>query len=100
MSRNTRVLIVGSLCAAAMGAQTPMPHSNAVPELRGDLKLERALRELMKQQTPDAAPVCAIPLVSVPVPKELEPMPVRRPPADLDRMTVAMPAPPCPEEKR
>jgi len=100
MSRNLRVLIPGLLWAAAMGAQTPMPQSNAVPELRTDPKLERALRQLLKQPSPNTAPVCSIPLVKVPVPKDLEPMPVMRPPADMDAMPIAVPAPPCPEEKR
>jgi hypothetical protein len=100
MKWKSGILMAGLLWTAALGAQTPTPQFSAVPEFSTDPELERVLRELLKPPTPDTASVCAIPLIKAPVPKDLEPMPVKRPPAVMDRMAVAMPAPPCPEARR
>jgi hypothetical protein len=104
-SRVTSVLAAGIVVMAAP-AQTP-PQTNVAPPwpgLRPDTT--RALRGYMKKQLTDhpgtMASTCSIPLVKVPLPKEVEPMPTMRPSAgpELDRMFVPLPAPPCKEEKR
>ncbi len=57
------------------------------------------LRQFLNGHQP--LPVCSIPLIVIPIPKNLEQMPVLRSPAGkMDNMPVMVPAPPCKEEKR
>jgi hypothetical protein len=102
MYRVSSVLLAG-IWATALSAQTPpsffplavMPQATAV-------QTDAALRQLLKGYSPAETRVCAIPLRVVPVPKNLEQMPVLRPPTDkIDNMpAVKLPAPACDEEKR
>jgi hypothetical protein len=61
-----------------------------------------AASAFLKGYSPAETRVCSIPLRVMPVSKNLEQMPVLRPPADkIDNMPSAkLPAPPCDEEKR
>ena len=65
---------------------------------------QRALREYMKKYSQEKPGVCSIPLLEVPVSKNVAKMPNVLPPAPHDeavRMpSVKVPAPPCKEEKR
>ena len=52
-----------------------------------------------RQAWPVESKLCAIPLRQIPIPKNLEPMPVMRPRTDLfDNMPVAKTMPPCEEQ--
>jgi hypothetical protein len=80
-----------------------MAQFTVVPQPPGiRLETEAALRQLLNGHGPAETGVCSIPLRVIAVPKNLEQMPVLRPPADkIDNMPlVKLPAPPCDEEKR
>jgi hypothetical protein len=102
-------ILAGGLWAAALSAQTVPPSVTIVPRpLTARAKAENALRDLMKQYSqPNEPAVCSIPLLEVPVKKDVDAMPQLLPPAgsekfdNIDRMpAVKLPAPPCGEEKR
>ncbi|HUE24045.1 MAG TPA: hypothetical protein VMQ86_20360 [Bryobacteraceae bacterium] len=102
------ILVVAGTWATALSAQTPPPRFPGVPQFTltpqaraASAETQAALRQFLKNYSLEEAIVCSIPLLQVPVPKNLEPMPVRRPPADLiDNMPVVSPAPACREENR
>jgi hypothetical protein len=112
MYRVSSVLLAG-IWATALSAQTPpsffpapqrlpgVPQFTVMPQAPA-IQTDAALRELLKGYSPAETRVCAIPLRVVPVPKNLEQMPVLRPPTDkIDNMpAVKLPAPACDEEKR
>jgi hypothetical protein len=112
MNRVSSALMAG-IWATALSAQTPpsfFPAPQRLPGVPQFTEMPRApafqtdatLRELLKGYSPGKTGVCSIPLRVAPVPKNLEQMPVMRPPADkIDSMpAVKLPAPPCDEEKR
>jgi len=107
--------LVAGIWATALSAQTPAPLFPAPQRLPGVTQFsvmpqapgigpetEATLRQLLKSESLAETGVCSIPLRVTPVPKNLEQMPVMRPPADkIDNMpSVKLPAPPCEEEKR
>jgi|SRR5580658_4502357 hypothetical protein len=105
--RATSILVAG-LWAMALSAQTP-PRQPAVmpqaPAVRPDV--ERALRELVQKHSRGEKAVCSISPREVRadpfspgVAKDVEGMPTFRPDGKIDAMPIAMPAPPCEEEKR
>ena len=95
-------ILAAGVWASALSPQTVPQSPAGIPEaplLRPET--EPALRELMKKFNPQKANVCSIPLLEVPIPKNIERMPVLRPPDNLERMPqVKVPAPPCKEDKR
>ena len=95
-------ILAAGVWASALSPQTtpPPPVADAEsPMLRPET--EPALRELMKKLGTQKTNVCSIPLLEVPISKNVERMPVFRPPDNLERMPqVKVPAPPCKEDKR
>jgi len=101
-------MMAAGIWAMALSAQTPPPQrfpgvpqftvTPQAPLVRPEA--EAALRQLLKGSSQGEPAVCAIPLLEVPLTKDVEPMPVMRPPDNIDRMMVYVPAPPCKEEKR
>jgi hypothetical protein len=89
----------GSVCPDPAAA---IPRRSAVhPDATGACRCGDPSRFAPKNYSLGEAIVCSIPLREVPVPKNLEPMPVRRPPADLiDNMPVVSARTGLPEEKR
>lgn len=123
MLRIATIIMTAGAWAGALSAQsTPPQGQNLTPQApQAQPDNQRALRDFMKKYgrlerlpqnfqvrlAPELLaraaepPVCSIPLLEVPVAKNLEKMPVLRPRAEIDRMPLAkLPAPPCPEEKR
>ena len=101
----TSILSAG-VCAAALSAQTVQPEVSVIPQAPAVRpQTGRELRQWMKNfgQQNEAA-VCSIPLLQVPIAKDVDRMPHFQPrdePEGTDRMPlVKMPAPPCKEEKR
>ena len=103
MSWRATGMAAAGLWAMAASAQIPPP-GNAAPPWPGARKdATQALRKLMKGYRLNivTTPVCSIPLVEVPVSKNVERMPAMRPSKDVGTMRFApLPAPPCKEEKR
>jgi len=108
-------MLLAGVWATALSAQTPgplfpapqrlpgVPQFTVMPQAPGVRpETESALRQLLRSNSLAETGVCSIPLRVAPVPKNLEPMPVIRPPADkIDNMpSVKLPASPCEEEKR
>jgi len=100
----TTIAVAVSAWAMALSAQTPAATPQA-PVIRPET--ERTLRELVTKYSQEEMAVCSIPLLEVPVAKNVERMPTVRPRAypeglaRIDRMPlVKPPAPPCQEEKR
>jgi hypothetical protein len=98
--------------AISISAQTPpapfevprrspgVPQFFLTPQARASAETQAALRQFLKNNSLAQSTVCAIPLLEVLLPKNLEQMPVLRPPAgNIDNMQVIVPAPPCPKEK-
>ena len=85
--------------AIALCAQTP-------PQEFRDAraKTARLVPQILKLEVQEGKAVCSIPLLEVPVTKNVERMPTLLPsagPDNIDHMpTVTVPAPPCQEEKR
>jgi hypothetical protein len=101
-------MMAAGLWALALSAQTPPPmRFPGVPQFTVPPKtplvrpeVEASPRQLLKGSGPGETTVCAIPLLEAPLTKNVEQMPVMRPPDNIDRMMVYVPAPPCKEEKR
>jgi hypothetical protein len=101
----TSILSAG-IWAGTLSAQSVQPEPTIIPQapaVRPEAK--RARRQWMKKfgQRNEAA-VCSIPLLQIPIPKDIDRMPYFRPrdePDNIDRVpSVKVPAPPCKEEKR
>lgn len=95
-------IILAGAGAMSLSAQTA-PQFTRLPKASAiDSKIEATLRQFMKDKALQGTGVCSIPLISVPIPKNLEQMPILHPPAEnIDNMpSVKLPAPPCDEEKR
>lgn len=86
---NRAILILpGGIGAMSLSAQTPLP-AYPFPQRFPDVPQFRP------------AELCAIPLIVVPIPRNLEAMPVLKPnTANLEPMPVKVPAPPCEETRR
>jgi len=102
-------IVVAGIWAMAAFAQSPAPAVNVAPPWTGaSPDSTRALRELVKKYSQESreskTAACAIPLLEVPVAGSAIRIPTIRPrgePENIDRMpSVALPAPPCQEEKR
>ena len=91
------------LWAMAASAQTPPPGNVAPPWPGARPDATQALRKFMKDNRLNivTTTVCSIPLIEVPVSKNVERMPVMRPRKAAGTVrTVPLPAPPCKEEQR
>jgi hypothetical protein len=102
-------MMAAGIWAMALSAQTPPWRFPGVPQFTVTPQapvvrpeIQGALRQLLKSDSPEKTGVCSIPLLEVPVAKNVERMPTFRPRAEpIDHMpSVKLPAPPCQEEKR
>jgi hypothetical protein len=100
------VLVAAGIWTMALSAQTPparfpgVPQFVVTPPLTVTPQVPRA-PQLLKRLSPQEKRVCSIPLLVVPVAKNVEQMPVVRPRADyIGGMPVIMPAPPCEGDQR
>jgi len=102
MYSRVTIMIAAAFWAMALSAQTPPLRFPGVPQFTVTPQAPLVLRQVLKVPSLEKAAVCSIPLLEVPVPKNLEQMPTLRPPADnIDHMPmVKLPAPPCEEDKR
>ncbi|HTQ54844.1 MAG TPA: hypothetical protein VMI94_10310 [Bryobacteraceae bacterium] len=106
MFRKISILTAGLGILSAQSVPAPWRLAPPAPAVRA--RAGNALRELFRlRNPPDQPAVCSIPLLTVPIPKNIDPMPQLAPPAKpersdtMDRMPmVKLPAPPCQEEKR
>jgi hypothetical protein len=88
LHRGATVMVAAAIWTMALSAQTPPQPLTVTPQVPIE-------RQLLKRLSLEAKPVCSIPLLVVPVAKNVEQMPVVRPRADDIGMPVIMPAPPC-----
>ena len=109
MYRLATSMLAAGVWSLALSAQTAPPQrfpgvpqftaAPPAPVVRPET--ERALRDLVKKYNPGETAVCSIPLLEVPVAKDVEQMPILLPSADnIDHISVKPPAPPCEENKR
>jgi len=104
MIRRATSILSAAGWAITLSAQEVQPKPAVLPEapvLRPET--ERLLRQYLKKRSQPKPAVCSIPLVEVPIQKNVARMPNVLPPAppeEIDRMQVEVPAPPCEEEKR
>jgi hypothetical protein len=95
-----RVLLAMPWAMAAAAQTLPqITITMEAPDVR--MPTVRSWREFAKNYRSEHPSVCSIPLTEVPVAKNVEPMPILRPPKPVEPMPmVPLPAPPCKEEKR
>ena len=95
-------LIIAGLWAVSLTAQTE-PNDQTMRDFMKNIgqygQVSLTLDQLARLIRPAETKRCAVPLRQIPIPKNLEPMPVLRPRTDLfDNMPVATPMPPCEEQ--
>ncbi len=102
-------ILAAAIWAMTLSAQTapqqfPGANAGADRALRDFIKkyghTQATLRpgQILRRAWPAESNVCAIPLLQIPIPKNLEPMPTLTPRTDLvDNMAVATPIPACEE---
>jgi hypothetical protein len=103
-TRAIRIIAAG-IWAMALSAQTApapfqVPHRfPGVPQFTVTPREPLVPRQLLKNDPPEKTVVCSIPPLEVPLPNNVEQMPVLRPLAEnIDNMPVMVPAPPCQKE--
>jgi hypothetical protein len=93
------ILASGASALSSQAQTSPDWYQQFNVPLAPDTKIDNSLRKLLKSSVGSKA--CSIPLLVVPVPKNLKEMPVINPRIDnLEPMPVKTPAPVCEEAKR
>lgn len=98
-------ILTAGLWATALSAQTAPPQATVIPQPpAARQKTERAWRNFVKKFSQEKTTVCSIPLLAVPLGKNVSRMPTLRPPVEPENLyrmpQVKLPAPPCQEERR